>query len=119
LLPTAHTYSLAAARSEALHSVAEATTSRMVKKVVRRLRYSEEYCYGSGSVLIGSRSQAATSVQAVRPDSISQTGTTTRLCRLTFIVFQLGMIAIGGATIVGKLIGLWVAQRDLKQAVNA
>jgi hypothetical protein len=29
------------------------------------------------------------------------------------------MIAIGGATIVGKLIGLWVAQRDLKQAVNA
>jgi len=43
---------------------------------------------GSGSVLIGSRSQAATSIQAVRPDSISQTGTTTCLCRLTFIVFQ-------------------------------
>jgi hypothetical protein len=43
---------------------------------------------GSGSVLIGSRSQAATSIQAVRPDSISQTGTTTCLCRHTFIVFQ-------------------------------
>jgi len=43
---------------------------------------------GSGSVLIGSRSQAATIIQAVRPDSISQTGTTTCLCRLTFIVFQ-------------------------------
>jgi hypothetical protein len=38
----------------------------MVKKVVRRLHYSEEYCYGSGSVLIGSRSQAATSIQTVR-----------------------------------------------------
>ena len=43
---------------------------------------------GSGSVLIGSRSQAATSIQAMRPDSISQTETATYLCRLTFIVFQ-------------------------------
>src|SRR5258708_22978261 len=43
---------------------------------------------GSGSVLIGSRSQAATSIQAVRPDSISQTETTLCLCRLPFIVFQ-------------------------------
>jgi hypothetical protein len=34
---------------------------------------------GSGSVLIGTRSQAATSIQAVRPDSISQTGAPTWL----------------------------------------
>jgi hypothetical protein len=48
----------------------------MVKKVVRRLHYSEEFCYGFRVGLDWKPSQAATSIQAVRPDSISQTGTT-------------------------------------------
>ena len=67
---------------------ASTLSEKPVKKSFADCTTRTSIVMGSGSVLIGSRSQAATSIQAVRPDSISQTGTTTCLCRLTFIVVQ-------------------------------
>ncbi len=60
----------------------------MVKKVVRRLHYSEEYCYGFRVGLDWKPLTSRDQYSSCAPDSISQTGTTTCLCRLAFIVFQ-------------------------------
>ena len=74
---------------------------------------------GSESALIEGAHEVATSIQAVRPDSISPTGITTRLAALRSIVFQQAALPFPTAHLFLFSSDCWSPQGEQQEVVFA